>query len=175
MFWIVNAKNSTFAAEYYRYSLPIGIWDDEPCYIILRAEAKRGPCIYMDNFEVSVIPNTFTNAFGNNKWNTAANWEPAALGIPKITDNVEIKAEAIIPYNYVAKAKDITIKGGGSIVMECGAQLWHSNRMVRATVQKTVSQFENVDITDGYVFLGSPIVEDVDPCATLTLTGCITR
>jgi len=156
-------------AGYYRYSLPIGIWGDEPCYIILRAEAKRGPCIYMDNFEVSVIPNTFTNAYGNNMWSTNANWEPAALGIPDVTDNVEIKAEAIIPYNYVAKADRITLKGGGSIVMQSGAQLWHSNEGVRATVQKTVSQFTNPDAKDRYVLLTSPIVEDIDPTGVVNM------
>ena len=148
---------------YYRYSLPIGEWGNDPCYIILRGENKQCASIYMDNFEVSVIPNTFTNAYGNNKWNTAANWEPAALGIPDVTDNVEIEAEAIIPYDYVAKADRITLKGGGSIVMESGAQLWHSNEMVRATVQKKVNQFQDESIGDGFVFFGSPIVEDIDP------------
>lgn len=152
-------------AGYYNYSLPIGEWGNEPCYIILRAEAKRGPCIYMDNFEVSQIPNTFTNAYGNNMWTTAANWEPAALGIPDTTVNVLIKAPVTIPYNYVAKAKNITLKGEGSILMESGAQLWHSNEMVRATVQKTVHQFENLDSNNGYVLLSSPIVEDIDPAA----------
>jgi hypothetical protein len=154
---------------YYRYSLPIGIWGNDPCYIILRGENKQCSSIYMDNFEVSVIPNTFTNAQGNNKWSTNANWEPAALGIPDVTDNVEIKAEAIIPYNYVAKADRITLKGGGSIVMESGAQLWHSNEGVRATVQKTVSQFSNPDAKDRYVLLTSPIVEDIDPTGVVNM------
>jgi len=163
----IHGNSTTIPHEerdgYYRYSLPIGEWGNDPCYIILRGENKQCTSIYMDNFEVSVIPNTFTNAQGNHKWSTAANWEPAALGIPDITDNVEIKAPVTIPYNYVAKAKDITLKGEGSIVMESGAQLWHSNEMVRATVQKTVSQFTDLNSNKGYVFLGSPIVEDINP------------
>ena len=148
---------------YYRYSLPIGEWGNDPCYIILRGENKQCASIYMDNFEVSVIPNTFTNKQGNHKWNTLNNWEPVALGIPDTTKNVLIEAPVIIPYNYVAKAKNITLKGEGSILMESGAQLWHSNEMVRATVQKTVDQFTDENVGDGFVFLGSPIVEDIAP------------
>ncbi len=148
---------------YYNYSLPIGEWGDGPCYIILIGLTKNCAEIYMDNFEVSVIPNTFTNAQGNHQWSTLGNWWPAALGIPNATDNVEIKAEAVIPYDYVAKAHNISLIGEGSITMESGAQLWHANEEVRATVQKKVSQFQNPNVGDGFVFLGSPIVEDIAP------------
>ena len=147
---------------YYNYSLPIGEWGDGPCYIILVGITKGYDPIYMDNFEVSVIPNTFTNSQGNHQWSTLDNWWPKALGIPNVTDNVEIEAEAVIPYDYVAKANKITIKDGGSIVMENGAQLWHGNEAVRATVKKRVFPFQ-INSNEGFVFISSPIVEEIDP------------
>ena len=123
----------------------------------------------------------FTNngGGGDNNWNTSTNWSP--VGLPTTDDNVEIRADVTIPSGCLAKADTISFltnpsTGGayGSITIEDGGQLWHSNSGVNLTIERDIPAYheENEDTNLGYKIISFP-VGNLTPHST-DVTGLLT-
>ena len=104
-------------------------------------------------------PYTFQSA-GN--WNDANHW----LGnfTPGNGKNVAVKAAATIPNNYCAHVDTINMLEGGSLTINDGGQLIHSNAGVTATVQKSIIGHSNGS-NGGWNFVASPLTESFAPTA----------
>jgi len=91
---------------------------------------------------------TFITA-GN--WDEDANWFPA--GVPAITDEVSIEADAIIPAGVVATAKRVDLNGG-SILIKDGGQLKQGAATLRVTMEKEITGYGSGN--GNYYFISSP-------------------
>ena len=92
------------------------------------------------------------------EWGTATNWMPN--GAPAITDEVIIRANAIIPSGTVATAKKITMEGATTptLTINDGGQLQTDNT-VTATVKKTITGYTSYtgQGNGGYYLIGNPL------------------
>ena len=92
------------------------------------------------------------NKDGN--WNVADNW---LLGeVPAEGSNVVIAANCIIPAGYTANAGAITIGENGSLTIQDGGQLIHTNEGVVATMEKEIKGYTS--LKDNYYLIASPVV-----------------
>ena len=101
----------------------------------------------------------FNNAAGDNMWSTAGNWVPA--GAPSITDNAVIRANVTIAKNYVAYAKNITRENSATITIKDGGELYHSNAVYSATMEKEIAGATtwglNQGASDGWYVISNPL------------------
>ena len=93
-------------------------------------------------------------------WGTENNWVPA--GVPALTEDVIIRANATIESGIVATANTITFEGTPTptLTIEDGGQLQHNNSSsITATVKKNVTGYgaDNANTNNGYVLLASPL------------------
>ena len=104
-------------------------------------------------------PYTFQSA-GN--WNDASKW----LGnfTPGNGKNVAVKAAATIPSSCCAHVGNIDMQEGGSLTINDGGQLIHSNAGVTATVEKSIIGHSNGS-NGGWNFVASPLTESFAPTA----------
>lgn len=110
--------------------------------------------------------NVFTT---NGNWNVAANWSGNA--VPDDGSDVVIMANATVPSGCTANAENIDLYGG-SLTIEDGGQLIHSNEGVTATVEKSISAYTveyNHDelLTNGWYFIASPITNGYTPTGSM--------
>ncbi len=78
----------------------------------------------------------FTTA-GN--WNEDANWTPS--GAPTASTNVVIKANVVIPSDYIAKANNVTVQGTSTITIRDGGEFEYTSGTVTATVEKFIEGY----------------------------------
>lgn len=78
----------------------------------------------------------FTTA-GN--WNDDANWTPS--GAPTASTNVVIKANVVIPSDYIAKANNVTVQGTSTITIRDGGEFEYTSGTVTATVEKFIEGY----------------------------------
>lgn len=78
----------------------------------------------------------FTTA-GN--WNEDANWTPS--GAPTASTNVVIKANVVIPSDYIAKANNVTVQGTSTITIRDGGEFEYTSGTVTATVEKFIKGY----------------------------------
>ena len=99
----------------------------------------------------------FETATGNiflvdGNWNVASNWKNNA--VPAEGEDVTINANCIIPAGYTANAGAITIGENGSLTIQDGGQLIHTNEGVVATMEKEIKGYTGEK--DSYYFISSP-------------------
>jgi hypothetical protein len=99
----------------------------------------------------------FTTATGNmfitdGNWNEANNWY--AGEVPATGADVTIAANCTIPAGYIANAGAITIGENGSLTIQDGGQLIHTNEGVVATMEKEIKGYTGEK--DSYYFISSP-------------------
>lgn len=97
----------------------------------------------------------FTNASGDGMWSTAANWTP---GIPTISDNAVLRADATITGD--AAAKKITFEGATNptLTINDGGTL-QTNNNVAATVKKRIQGYGAAHAGEpvGFCLIASPL------------------
>lgn len=97
----------------------------------------------------------FTNASGDGMWSTAANWTP---GIPTISDNAVLRADATITGD--AAAKKITFEGATNptLTINDGGTL-QTNNNVAATVKKHIKGYGAAHAGEaiGYCLIANPL------------------
>ena len=124
---------------------------------------------------ITVTPQALTYLFTNNggngdgQWNTLDNWQYSNPSItvttlPTINDNVQINAACTIPTNCTAQANEITFLTDqgtvyGSITIEDGGQLQHSNTGVNLTIQRNIDAYQEANaLTNlGYKIISFPV------------------
>ena len=129
----------------------------EPCEHLNASGTDNGAslgitCTYCD---ITTVPYTFLS---DGDWNVSTNW----LGgiIPEGDGkNTLVKARVTIPHNCTAHVGHIDMQDGGSITIEDGGQLKHSNS-VPGTIQKNIVGYGNTDNEGGWYLLGAPITID---------------
>ena len=108
---------------------------------------------------------TFTTLGENTKifvtegdWNDGDNWVPA--GVPSITDDIILRAEATV--FDVAEANVITIDDAGALTIEDGGQL-KTNADVEATMKKFIIGYgtDYVETNNGYYLMTLPIASPI--------------
>ena len=87
-------------------------------------------------------------------WNEASNWQSGT--VPAAGSDVVIAANAIVPNGYVADAGNVLVMPNASVTMKDGSQLVHNNT-IRATMEKTVEGFEDMDNESGWYTIASPV------------------
>ena len=102
----------------------------------------------------------FTTASGNifqadGNWNVASNWKNNV--VPADGSDVTINAHAIIPADYFAIANEITIGENGSLTIQDGGQLIHTNEGVVATVEKEIAPYTGQK--DNYYLISTPVYD----------------
>ena len=130
------------------------------------------------NIEFTTLPDgtiVFTNDNGDGNWGTEDNWIPA--GIPTLTNDVIIRANATIGSTCVAEANSITYEGSPTptLTIADGGQLQTSSN-VTATVKKNIEAYTIPETTDdehkanGYYLISSPVFEASNPssCGMIT-------
>ena len=141
-------------------------------------EAEEGEALLPAGNEYTVNASTsFTGRYkrfpifittGN--WNEAGNWygnEVPAAGSDVIIDTT---ITVTIPNGYTADAGDITIDLGGSLVIEEGGQLLHSNERVPAMVRKSITAYtvpSGAGLSNGWYFITLPVYTGYTPDATM--------
>ena len=105
----------------------------------------------------NVVFTTASNLFiKDGNWNEDRNW---LLGeVPEAGSNVVINANCIVPDGYIAIAGKVTIGDEGSLTIQDGGQLIHTNTGVVATVEKTINGYTGEK--DNYYLLSIPVVDD---------------
>ena len=103
-------------------------------------------------------------------WNEPGNWygnEVPTAGSDVIIDTT---ITVTIPNGYTADAGDVTIGLGGSLVIEEGGQLIHSNERVPAMVRKNITAYtvaSGAGMSDGWNFITLPVYAGYTPDATM--------
>jgi predicted outer membrane repeat protein len=126
----------------------------------------NGSNLHVCDYCYTTEPYTFQSA-GN--WNDASHW----LGnfTPGNGNNVTVKAAATIPSGCIANVGNIDMQEGGSLTLEDGAQLIHSNA-VRATAKKHIAAHSTEDgVNYGWVFIASPITTELAPTDVTNMTN----
>ncbi len=104
-------------------------------------------------------------------WNDPQTWTndsvPAAYADVTIPANTQV----IIPSGYTAYADEITIEEGGQIIMEPGAQLYHSNEIPVALQMQNDGYPESKDAVGGFHMIASPVNESVSIASTGLVSG----
>ena len=105
---------------------------------------------------------TFTTLAGNvfitdGDWNVAANWKNNV--VPEDEADIVIKANCIIPADYVAIAGSITILDGGTLTIKDGGQLIHTNEGVVATMEKEITGYTGEK--DHYYLISTPVMNEL--------------
>ena len=120
--------------------------------VTYEAQVKAHSCDDADwchSVTFTTIANLF-NTDGN--WNDASNW---LLGeVPATGADVTIAANCTIPAGYTANAGAITIGENGSLTIQDGGQLIHTNEGVVATMEKEIKGYTGEK--DSYYFIASP-------------------
>lgn len=108
--------------------------------------------------EEPVEPTTPTYT-GDGAWDVTENWNV----FPEEEDDVIIDGNVVIPAGYTAIANSIDIKSG-SITIEDGGQLIHSNSGVTATVKKDIAGYNTREeiASRGWHTISSPIASSID-------------
>ena len=104
-------------------------------------------------------------------WDDPQTWTndsvPAAYADVTIPANTQV----IIPSGYTAYADEITIEEGGQIIMEPGAQLYHSNEIPVALQMQNDGYPESKDAVGGFHMIASPVNESVSIASTGLVSG----
>ena len=105
----------------------------------------------------------FTTLTGNNfvvdgDWDVASNWFSGVL--PEEGADVMISANAIIPAGYTANVGNITVGEEGSITIEDGGQLIHTNEGVVATLEKNIDGYGITGENNLYYLLSTPVNDE---------------
>ena len=96
------------------------------------------------------------NIFINNgNWNEPRNWYIGE--VPADGSDVTINADCIIPADYFAIAGNITIGDEGSLTIQDGGQLIHTNEGVIATVEKEITPYTGQK--DNYYLISTPVYD----------------
>ena len=104
---------------------------------------------WSDNVLFTTVSNLFVT---DGEWNNASNW---LLGeVPATGADVTIAANCTIPAGYTANAGAITIGENGSLTIQDGGQLIHTNEGVVATMEKEIKGYTGEK--DSYYFIASP-------------------
>ena len=116
--------------------------------------------------EIMTFVTTAIKHFVNEgNWNEDANWEPA--GVPAVGADVVIDAAAIIPADYLANVGHVTLGTNGSITIEDGGQLRHTNAStdgVTVTLEKIIRGYDDVNVKSGYYFIApAPFSQTISP------------
>ena len=85
-------------------------------------------------------------------WNVASNWKNNE--VPAAGADVIIAANCIIPVGYTANAGAITIGENGSLTIQDGGQLIHTNEGVVVTMEKEITGYTGDK--DNYYLIASP-------------------
>ena len=105
---------------------------------------------------------TYKRFFTDGNWNVAGNWDPE--GVPTLSDEIAIEANAIIPsgvIGYANKIRPIT-HANSSITIKDGGQLVHnngSNNMVTVTVENDIDGYTaaEANTNKGYEIVSFPV------------------
>lgn len=108
------------------------------------------------------VPLYVTTPFGDRfinsgYWNEASNWQSGS--VPAVGSDVVIAANAIVPSGYVADAGNVLVQPNASVTMKDGAQLVHNNT-IRATMEKSIEGYEDMDNESGWYSIASPVEGD---------------
>ena len=100
----------------------------------------------------------------NGDWNVNANW--ATGHVPEGYD-VLIEGKATVPSGYRASVRDVIIDAG-SLTIEDGGQLVHSNEGVTATMKKNITPYTGAK--DNFHFIAAPMANAVSVADQTNLT-----
>ena len=118
--------------------------------------SDNGNSLYICNYCYTKEPYTFKTA-GN--WNVAGNWLGSFM--PGAGKNVAVKAAATIPGTCCAHVGNIDMQEGGSLTINDGGQLIHSNEGVTATVKRDITGYATQG--GGWNFIATPIAAGTTP------------
>ena len=106
--------------------------------------------------EACIFTTISGNVFVNDgDWNVARNWFYGE--VPAEGADVVINANATIPADYTAIAGAITIGENGSLTIQDGGQLIHTNNGVIATVEKKITGYKSD--RDNYYLISTPVYD----------------
>ena len=91
------------------------------------------------------------------EWNEASNWQDGV--VPAAGSDVVIAANAIVPSGYVADAGNVLVLPDANVTIKDGAQLVHNNT-IRATMEKSIEGYEDMDNESGWYSIASPVEGD---------------
>ena len=101
-------------------------------------------------------------------WNVDTTWDTGV--VPAEYSDVIIIGDVIIPSGYTAYAGEITIVEGGSLTIEPGGELVHSNE-IPVTMEISILGYNNRENDNaGYCLIASPI----NPSVAVEATGLVT-
>ena len=99
-------------------------------------------------------------------WNINTTWDSGQ--VPPEYSDVIIMGDVIIPSGYTAYAGEISFAVGGSLTIEPGGELLHSNE-IPVTMQTNISGY-NRDNNQGYRLIASPVHPNVEVASTGLVT-----
>ena len=119
--------------------------------------------LYFNNIQAIETP-TFN---GNGSWTNTTNWD-TDFGTPEDGDDIIINGNVVIENGTIANVGTINIISG-SLTVEEGGQLIHTNAGVTVTMKKEITGFGNERGTTNWYTISSPIFNSVDTSAVENL------
>ena len=129
---------------------------DEVTAIVLDIEDSNNFFTILDDSFTDIDDIFITDGY----WNEDANW--ASGYVPEGNNRkVLIEGSAVIPDNYTAEVGEIIVDEG-SILIDDGGQLKHSNYNVNAIVETNIEAYDE-DENGGYHLIANPLVDEQEP------------
>ena len=122
--------------------------------------------LHIDNVFIGEANHIFLT---EGSWTDAENWKDNSVP-SSMDDCVLLKADATVPANSVAQAGCISMMFG-SLTIEDGGQLYHSNEGVQATIKKNIQGYGNSSNTNGWYLLSHPMSDNLQTNSIANLTS----
>ena len=119
--------------------------------------------LYFKNIKAIETP-TFN---GNGSWTNTTNWDPD-FGTPEDGDDIIINGNVVIENGTIANVGTIDIVSG-SLTVEEGGQLIHTNAGVTVTMKKAIEGFSKERGATNWYTISSPIYHSVETSAVENL------
>ena len=119
--------------------------------------------LYFKNIKAIETP-TFN---GNGSWTNTTNWDPD-FGTPEDGDDIIINGDVVIENGTIANVGAIDIVSG-SLTVEEGGQLIHTNAGVTVTMEKVIEGFSKERGATNWYTISSPIYHSVDTSSVKNL------
>ena len=158
-----NTTNANYTIE--------GLSPETTCFVKIRGNNGTYQSTWTDLLEVKTFPTTAPSSYEfktAGDWNVPNNWKNSYMP-QNVTDNVTVKAAAVIPEGCVAKGT-ITMNNG-SITIKDGGQLVHNNASgnISVTAKKRIWAYP-AEGKAGYYLIASPIVATTAPANVVNMT-----
>lgn len=162
---------NTIPTEGTTFRIPLDIYSNGTVMVAFYCGSESGPSntgfdIHIDNVFIGEANHIFLT---EGSWTDAENWKDNSVP-SSMDDCVLLKADATVPANSIAQAGCISMMFG-SLTIEDGGQLYHSNEGVQATVKNNIQGYGNSSNTNGWYLLSHPMSDNLQTNSIANLTS----